>query len=97
KSAYCRSSTAKYRDNQQARLENGRPGEYIHYAASKAALDAFTLGLAREVAATGTRVCAVAPGTTHTDIHATAGEPDRPARVLHYRHGHFLYRWALVL
>lgn len=59
----------------------GSPGEYIHYAASKAALDAFTLGLAREVAVTGTRVCAVAPGTTHTDIHATAGEPDRPARV----------------
>lgn len=60
----------------------GSPGEYIHYAASKAALDAFTVGLAREVAASGTRVCAVAPGMTLTDIHATAGEPDRPARVV---------------
>ena len=60
----------------------GSPREYIHYAASKGALDTFTLGLAREVAASGTRVCAVAPGMTLTDIHATAGEPDRPARVV---------------
>lgn len=59
----------------------GSPGEYIHYAASKAALEAFTLGLAREVAGTGTRVCAVSPGSTLTEIHATAGEPDRPARI----------------
>lgn len=59
----------------------GSPGEYIHYAASKAAIDAFTLGLAREVAATGIRVCGVAPGSTLTEIHATAGEPGRPARV----------------
>ena len=59
----------------------GSPGEYIHYAASKAAVDAFTLGLAREVAATGIRVCGVAPGSTLTEIHATAGEPGRPARI----------------
>jgi NAD(P)-dependent dehydrogenase (short-subunit alcohol dehydrogenase family) len=59
----------------------GSPNEYIHYAASKAALEAFTLGLAREVAGAGTRVCAVAPGSTLTEIHAAAGEPDRPARV----------------
>lgn len=59
----------------------GSPGEYVHYAASKAALEAFTLGLAREVAADGIRVCGLAPGTTLTDIHATAGEPDRPARI----------------
>jgi NAD(P)-dependent dehydrogenase (short-subunit alcohol dehydrogenase family) len=59
----------------------GAPGEYIHYAASKAAVDAFTLGLAREVADLGIRVNAVAPGSTLTDIHASAGEPDRPARV----------------
>lgn len=59
----------------------GSPNEYIHYAASKAAVETFTLGLAREVAADGIRVCAVAPGSTLTDIHATAGEPDRPLRV----------------
>jgi len=59
----------------------GSPQEYIHYAASKAAVETFTLGLAREVAETGIRVCAVAPGSTLTDIHATAGEPDRPQRV----------------
>jgi len=59
----------------------GSPGEYVHYAASKAALDAFTIGLAREVAQTGVRVCGLAPGSTLTDIHATAGEPGRPQRV----------------
>lgn len=59
----------------------GSPREYIHYAASKAALETFTLGLAREVAEHGIRVCAVAPGSTLTDIHASAGEPDRPQRV----------------
>ncbi|HET8596515.1 MAG TPA: SDR family oxidoreductase [Castellaniella sp.] len=59
----------------------GSPGEYVHYAASKAAIEAFTLGLAKEVAAEGIRVCGLAPGSTLTDIHAAAGEPDRPARV----------------
>jgi len=59
----------------------GAPGEYVHYAASKAAVEAFTIGLARELAASGTRVNAVAPGTALTGIHAAAGEPDRPARV----------------
>ncbi len=59
----------------------GSPGEYVHYAASKAALEVFTLGLAREVAAEGIRVCGLAPGSTLTGIHAAAGEPDRPARV----------------
>ncbi len=60
----------------------GAPGEYVHYAASKAAVEAFTVGLAKEVAPHGVRVNAVAPGTVHTDIHAAAGEPDRPARVV---------------
>lgn len=59
----------------------GAPGEYVHYAASKAAVEAFTIGLAKELAAAGTRVNAVAPGTAHTGIHAAAGEPGRPARV----------------
>jgi NAD(P)-dependent dehydrogenase (short-subunit alcohol dehydrogenase family) len=59
----------------------GSAHEYIHYAASKAAVETFTVGLAREVAASGVRVVAVAPGSTLTEIHATAGEPDRPARV----------------
>ncbi|MGI6855094.1 SDR family oxidoreductase [Mesorhizobium sp. 1B3] len=60
----------------------GAPGEYVHYAASKAAIDAFTTGLGKEVAAKGIRVNAVAPGTAYTDIHAAAGEPDRPSRVV---------------
>lgn len=59
----------------------GSPHEYVHYAASKAAVEAFTLGLAREVASSGIRVCAVAPGSTLTDIHAAAGEPGRPERI----------------
>ena len=59
----------------------GAPGEYVHYAASKAAVEALTIGLARELAAMGARINAVAPGTTLTEIHAAAGEADRPARV----------------
>jgi len=60
----------------------GAPGEYVHYAATKAAIEALTIGLGKEVAAKGIRVTAVAPGTAYTDIHAAAGEPDRPARVV---------------
>jgi len=60
----------------------GAPNEYVHYAASKAAVEAFTIGLARETAASGIRINAVAPGTVYTDIHAAAGEPNRPARVV---------------
>jgi len=59
----------------------GSPGEYVHYAASKAAIEAFTLGLAKEVAAEGIRVCGLAPGSTLTEIHAAAGEPGRPERI----------------
>lgn len=55
----------------------GAPGEYVHYAASKAAIDAFTVGLGKELAPYGIRVNAVAPGTTDTDIHAAGGAPDR--------------------
>lgn len=59
----------------------GGSGEWVHYAASKGAIDSFTIGLAREVAAEGIRVNAVAPGLISTDIHAAAGAPDRPARL----------------
>jgi NAD(P)-dependent dehydrogenase (short-subunit alcohol dehydrogenase family) len=60
----------------------GSPGEYVHYAASKAAIDAFTVGLAKEAGPRGIRINAVAPGITDTEIHAAGGEPDRPARVV---------------
>ncbi len=59
----------------------GSPGEYVDYAASKGAIDTFTLGLAREVAAEGIRVNAVRPGVIFTDIHASGGEPGRVERV----------------
>lgn len=55
----------------------GSPGEYVDYAASKAALDTLTLGLAKEVAREGIRVNAVRPGLINTEIHASGGEPDR--------------------
>jgi NAD(P)-dependent dehydrogenase (short-subunit alcohol dehydrogenase family) len=55
----------------------GSPAQYVDYAASKAALDTFTLGLAREVAAEGVRVNAVRPGIIDTDIHASGGQPGR--------------------
>ena len=55
----------------------GAPGNYVDYAASKGAIDTFTLGLAREVAAEGIRVNAVRPGIIDTDIHASGGTPDR--------------------
>lgn len=60
----------------------GAAHEYVHYAATKAAVETFTVGLGREVAAIGIRVNCVSPGTVYTDIHATAGEPTRPQRVV---------------
>jgi NAD(P)-dependent dehydrogenase (short-subunit alcohol dehydrogenase family) len=60
----------------------GSPGEFVHYAASKGAIDTFTIGLAREVADEGIRVNAVHPGMIDTDIHAGAGPDDRVARIV---------------
>jgi len=59
----------------------GAPDEYVDYAASKGAIDSFTLGLAKEVAADGIRVNAVRPGVIRTEIHASGGEPGRVERV----------------
>ncbi len=59
----------------------GAPGEYVDYAASKAALDALTIGLAREVAGEGIRVNGVRAGIIDTEIHADGGEPGRVARL----------------
>ncbi|MEO6625716.1 MAG: SDR family oxidoreductase [Burkholderiaceae bacterium] len=55
----------------------GGPSQYVDYAASKGAIDTFTIGLAREVATEGIRVNAVRPGIIETDIHASGGQPDR--------------------
>ncbi len=60
----------------------GSPGEWVHYAASKGAIDSFTIGLAREVATEGIRVNAVAPGLVDTGLHAANGEPGRLQRLM---------------
>jgi len=60
----------------------GAAGEWVHYAASKGAIDSFTIGLAREVATEGIRVNAVAPGLVDTELHAANGEPGRLQRLM---------------
>jgi NAD(P)-dependent dehydrogenase (short-subunit alcohol dehydrogenase family) len=59
----------------------GGSGEYVDYAASKGAIDTFTIGLAKEVGAEGIRVNAVRPGVIRTEIHLTSGDPGRVARI----------------
>lgn len=59
----------------------GAPGEYVHYAASKAAVDALTLGLSKELGPDGVRVNSVQPGVILTGMHAAMGDPDRPRRM----------------
>jgi NAD(P)-dependent dehydrogenase (short-subunit alcohol dehydrogenase family) len=60
----------------------GSAGEWVHYAASKGAIDSFTTGLAREVATEGIRVNAVAPGLVDTGLHAASGDPNRLQRMM---------------
>jgi NAD(P)-dependent dehydrogenase (short-subunit alcohol dehydrogenase family) len=59
----------------------GSPGDYVDYAASKGAIDTFTVGLAKEVAADRIRVNGVRPGVIRTEIHATSGDPGRVERI----------------
>jgi NAD(P)-dependent dehydrogenase (short-subunit alcohol dehydrogenase family) len=61
----------------------GAPGQYVDYAAAKSAIDAFTIGLAKEVATEGIRVNAVRPGLIDTDIHASGGLPTRVRDLAH--------------
>ncbi|HYF43544.1 MAG TPA: SDR family oxidoreductase [Ramlibacter sp.] len=61
----------------------GAPGQYVDYAAAKGAIDAFTIGLAKEVGSEGIRVNAVRPGLIETEIHASGGIPDRVAKLAH--------------
>jgi NAD(P)-dependent dehydrogenase (short-subunit alcohol dehydrogenase family) len=86
----CRAAVAAFRRRQAGGVIvnlssvaafTGSPHEYVHYAASKGAIESFTLGLGRELALENIRVCAVAPGSTLTEIHAASGDPGRPARV----------------
>ncbi|HKU07659.1 MAG TPA: SDR family oxidoreductase [Bradyrhizobium sp.] len=59
----------------------GAPNTYVDYAASKGAVDSFTIGLGHEVAGEGIRVAAIRPGLIDTEIHASGGEPDRAQRL----------------
>lgn len=66
-----------------AAVRLGAPGQYVDYAAAKGAIDAFTIGLAKEVGGDGIRVNAVRPGLIETEIHASGGIPDRVNQLKH--------------
>ncbi len=59
----------------------GSPGEYVHYAASKGAVETLTIGAGKELGKFGIRVCGIRVGTTATEMHSREGNPDRPAMV----------------
>jgi NAD(P)-dependent dehydrogenase (short-subunit alcohol dehydrogenase family) len=61
----------------------GGANTYVDYAASKGAIDSFTIGLAQEVAGEGIRVAGIRPGLIDTEIHASGGDPDRAHRLAH--------------
>ncbi len=61
----------------------GSPNEYVDYAASKAAVDTMTLGLAKEVANEGIRVISIRPGLIDTDLHKDSGDRERPHKLAH--------------
>lgn len=61
--------------------KTGSPHEYVDYAASKGAIDTFTVGLSKEVSSQGIRVNGVRPGLIYTDMHADGGEPNRVDRL----------------
>jgi NAD(P)-dependent dehydrogenase (short-subunit alcohol dehydrogenase family) len=83
----CREAVRRMRDGSVVLISSGAatlgsPGEFVWYAASKGAIDSFTIGLAKEVASINVRVNAVAPGLTDTELHAlSTGEPGRVARM----------------
>lgn len=60
---------------------SGSPGEYVHYAASKAAVEALSVGAGKELGPLGIRVNAIRVGTTATDLHAREGNPERPTAI----------------
>lgn len=85
----CRAAVASFQRNKTAGVivnisstaaASGSAGDYVHYAASKAAVEGFTLGLGRELAPEGIRVLGVAPGMTETEIHARGGDGARLER-----------------
>ena len=73
----------RHRQPVVGRAKLGSANTYVDYAASKGAVDTFTIGLGHEVAGEGIRVAAIRPGLIDTEIHASGGEPDRAHRLSH--------------